>query len=263
MDDVLARIIDTKKIEIAAAKADNSEAVLLDQVRALAPARGFARCLEQNIDLHGLAVIAEIKKASPSKGLLRDPFVPAEIAVSYQRAGAACLSVLTDHDYFQGEAEHLGEARAAVPLAALRKDFIIDAYQVVQSRVLGADCILLIVAALEQPALVHLAACAGELGMDVLIEVHDERELARALEVDDALIGINNRNLRTFHTDIALSIALAREVPASRRLVSESGIATRADLDRLEAAGIHAFLVGEALMRAADPGTALKALLAR
>jgi indole-3-glycerol phosphate synthase len=151
----------------------------------------------------------------------------------------------------------------AVPLAALRKDFIIDAYQVVQSRVLGADCILLIVAALEQPALVHLAACAGELGMDVLIEVHDERELARALEVDDALIGINNRNLRTFHTDIALSIALAREVPASRRLVSESGIATRADLDRLEAAGIHAFLVGEALMRAADPGTALKALLAR
>ncbi len=263
MDDVLARIIDTKKIEIAAAKACNSEAVLLDQARALAPARGFVRCLEQNIDLHGLAVIAEIKKASPSKGLLRDPFVPAEIAVSYQRAGAACLSVLTDHDYFQGEAAHLAEARAAVPLAALRKDFIIDAYQVVQSRVLGADCILLIVAALEQPALLHLAACAGELGMDVLIEVHDAGELARALEVGNALIGINNRNLRTFHTDIAVSIALAREVPASRRLVSESGIATRADLDRLEGAGIHAFLVGEAFMRASDPGTALKTLLAR
>jgi indole-3-glycerol phosphate synthase len=263
MDDVLARIISTKQLEIKAARAVSSEAAQLVLARNATPARGFMRRLEQVIDQHGVAVIAEIKKASPSKGLLRETFVPAEIAQSYQRAGAACLSVLTDHDYFQGEAAHLAQARDAVPLPALRKDFIIETYQVVQSRVLGADCILLIVSALEQPALLELAATARELGMDVLIEVHDAAELRRALDVSDALIGINNRNLRTFKTDIAVSLALAREVPASRRLVSESGIATRADVDLLESAGIHAFLVGETFMRAPDPGNALKTLLAR
>ena len=263
MDDVLARIIATKRIEIATAKASCGESAQLTLARAAPPVRGFIRRIEQLIEQRGVAVIAEIKKASPSKGLLRDPFVPGEIAQSYERAGAACLSVLTDHDYFQGEAAHLAEARDAVSLPALRKDFIIDPYQVAQSRVLGADCILLIVSALEQSVLLELAACAGELSIDVLIEVHDEAELARALEVSNALIGINNRNLRTFQTDLAVSVSLARQVPSSRRLVSESGIATRADLDQLEGAGIHAFLVGETFMRAADPGTALRTLMAR
>jgi indole-3-glycerol phosphate synthase len=263
MDDVLAKIIATKRLEIKAAKARSSESAQLAEAGAAAPPRGFVRRIEQVIKQQGVAVIAEIKKASPSKGLLRDPFAPADIARSYEQAGAACLSVLTDHDYFQGEASHLAEARSAVALPALRKDFVIDPYQVAQSRVLGADCILLIVSALEQPALLELADLARQLNMDVLIEVHDEAELARSIDVPGALIGINNRNLRTFQTDLAVSIRLARQVPSSRRLVSESGIATRADLDQLENAGIHAFLVGETFMRATDPGTALATLLAR
>jgi len=261
MSDVLAQIIARKREEIEAAKLRASESALYFKARSQSKPRGFMRRLQAVIAVEGLAVIAEIKKASPSKGLLRDPFVPAHIANSYAQGGAACLSVLTDQDFFMGEAGHLKEARDAVLLPALRKDFILEPYQVVQSRAFGADCILLIVAALEQTQMMELAQCARELAMDVLVEVHDEAELARALDVEGAMLGINNRNLRTFVTDIGVTTRLVTKVPANRLVVSESGIGSRADLDVLEGAGVHAFLVGETFMRAADPGAALQALI--
>jgi indole-3-glycerol phosphate synthase len=207
-------------------------------------------------------VIAEVKKASPSKGVLRQHFVPAEIAVGYERGGAACLSVLTDERFFLGAAAYLQQARAACALPVLRKDFMIDEHQVVEARALGADCILLIAACLDDAHLADLEACAMGLGMDVLVEVHDGAELDRALRLKTTLVGINNRNLRSFVVTLETTLALLPRVPADRLLVTESGILERADVQRMRQAGVHAFLVGEAFMRAADPGTALADLFA-
>ena len=205
-------------------------------------------------------VIAEVKKASPSKGLIRENFDPAAIAASYQAGGASCLSVLTDRDFFQGGESHLVAARAACTLPVLRKDFMIDPWQVVESRAIGADCILLIVAALEQAQMVELAATAADLAMDVLVEVHDGAELDRALELAPALVGINNRDLRTFNTALETTLALAPRVPGDTMLVTESGIHTVEDVTRMREAGINAFLVGEAFMRQEDPGAHLSLL---
>ena len=210
----------------------------------------------------GAAVIAEVKKASPSKGVLREHFVPEQIAVSYAAGGAACLSVLTDERFFEGSAAFLQEARAACALPVLRKDFMVDEYQVVEARALGADCILLIAACLTDAQMADLEACAHSLGMGVLVEVHDAAELNRALLLKTPLLGINNRNLKTFEVTLDTTIGLLAQVPADRLLVTESGILARADVLRMRAAGVHAFLVGEAFMRAPDPGAALAELFA-
>ncbi len=258
--DILETILRRKRAEVAAREAR----VPLTEMRARAadmpPVRGFARALEARIAADMPAVIAEIKKASPSKGLLRADFQPADIARSYETGGAACLSVLTDVDFFQGADAHLAEARAAGSLPVLRKDFVVEAWQLYEARALGADCVLLIVAALPANTLRDLADLAGHLGMDTLIEVHDERELDRALALPTGLIGINNRNLRSFETTLDTTLMLRARVPAGRLLVTESGIQVRADVTRLRAAGVHAFLVGEAFMRAADPGAKLAEL---
>ncbi|WP_435791839.1 indole-3-glycerol phosphate synthase TrpC [Elongatibacter sediminis] len=258
-DDVLARILDTKRSEVAAGRAVQSLAELQARVADLAPTRGFAERIAQHAEA-GAAVIAEVKRASPSAGLIRADFDPAAIARSYEAGGAACLSVLTDRPYFQGANEFLGEARSACSLPALRKEFIVDEWQIAESRVLGADCILLIVAALGHDQLQHFAGVAAEAGLDVLVEVHDEDELERALTTDARLIGVNNRDLRTFTTDLAVSERLRAGIPASRIMVTESGIHTRDDVERLLRGGIRAFLVGEAFMRADDPGAALQSL---
>ncbi len=265
-NDVLARILATKSGEIAAAKRQRSQIeVERDARRAEAP-RGFARALASRIANRHAAVIAEIKKASPSKGLLRPAFHPAAIARSYEAGGATCLSVLTDEQYFQGSRDALVAARAACGLPVLRKDFIVDAYQIAESRAMGADCVLLIVAALDAQALEALAQTAHEYGMDVLVEAHDARELDLALGVrsDPArtAIGINNRNLRTFETRLETTLDLVARVPRDRVLVTESGIATGDDIARMQSAGVHGFLIGETFMRADDPGAALKALFA-
>jgi len=264
VSDVLQRILARKAEEIA----DRRARVPLDDLRGRAadmPAtRGFARALANKADAGLPAVIAEIKKASPSKGVLRAEFDPPAIARAYAAAGAACLSVLTDVDFFQGSDAYLQQARAACTLPVLRKDFTVDPYQVVEARVLGADAILLIVAALDDARLHGLAALALELGLDVLVEVHDGDELDRALRVPDAdgrvLLGINNRNLRTFAVSLDTTLALQVWVPSGRRLVAESGILVPDDVARLRAAGIDAFLVGEAFMRAPNPGAALRQL---
>lgn len=260
--DILTRILATKAKELAAAEA----AIPLSEMRALAGSspkpRDFAGALRAKIASGRSAVIAEIKKASPSKGLLRPIFDPAAIAGRYEAGGAACLSVLTDRDYFQGRPEHLSAAREACSLPALRKDFLIDEYQVLESRALGADCILLIVAALDDARLAALEASALELGMDVLVEVHDGSELDRALKLATPLIGINNRNLRTFDVSLETTLDLLPRIPADRLVVTESGILAPADVARMRARGVHAFLVGEAFMRAADPGAALATLFA-
>jgi len=260
MSDILRTILARKAEEVRA----RSEALPLRElsarVAAAPPPRGFAAALHAKIAAGKPAVIAEVKKASPSQGVIRADFHPAAIARSYEQAGAACLSVLTDIDFFQGSDAFLQEARAACALPALRKDFVVDAWQVYEARLLGADCILLIVAALGDAALAELCHLALDLGMDVLVEVHDIDELERALQVPAPLLGINNRNLRTFQVSIDTTIELRGAVPGDRLLVTESGIATREDVARLRAHGVEAFLVGESFMRAPDPGAALSAL---
>jgi len=262
MADILARILATKADEIAAAKLARPPDAMEAAARAMPPPRDFAGALRARIDAGRPAVIAEIKKASPSRGVLRAEFDPPAIAASYAAAGAACLSVLTDREYFQGAPEYLTAARSACELPVLRKDFIVDAYQVAESRALGADALLLIVAALDDARLAALAARAGEFGMAVLVEVHDAAELARAAVLPTPLIGINNRNLRTFDVSLATTLDLLPQVPAGKLVVTESGILAPADVATLRARGVHAFLVGEAFMRAGDPGAALAALFA-
>ena len=260
MSDILDRILARKVEEIAERSARVPMAELIARVADLPDTRGFAAAIEAKIEAGLSAVIAEIKQASPSKGVIRADFDPAAIAQAYAEGGATCLSVLTDADFFRGHEDYLRQARAACTLPVLRKDFTIDDYQVYEARAIGADCILLIVAALDDSSLLELSLLAAELDLDVLVEVHDEDELGRALEIPAPLIGINNRNLRSFEVSLDTSIKLRERVPADRLLVSESGITTGTDISRLRAAGIHAFLVGEAFMRAADPGQALKQL---
>ncbi|MEO8719218.1 MAG: indole-3-glycerol phosphate synthase TrpC [Burkholderiales bacterium] len=261
MADILQRILETKRAEIRAAQTAIPLAELERRARAAPPPRDFVGALRAKIAAGRPAVIAESKRASPSKGLLRENYDPAAIARSYERGGAACLSVLTDHEYFQGAPEHLVAARNACALPVLRKDFMIDAYQVLESRAMGADCILLIAAALELPMMQELEQTAFGLGMAVLVEAHDGAELELALQLRTPLVGINNRNLRTFETRLDTTLQLLSRVPAERIVVSESGIATPEDVQKLSRQGVRAFLVGEALMRAADPGDALLKLL--
>ena len=260
--DILKQILARKAEEVVARSRDLGLRELSARAADLAPARGFGDALATAVETGGSAVIAEIKKASPSKGLIRVDYDPAVLARSYQRGGATCLSVLTDRDFFKGEDAHLAAARGGCDLPVLRKDFTIDAYQVYEARVLGADCILLIVAALGDATLLELSMLALELGLDVLMEVHDETELERALDTPARLIGINNRDLRSFETRIETTLSLCPQVPDDRLVISESGIATSADVARLRAAGVNGFLVGEALMRAPDPGARLKELFA-
>jgi indole-3-glycerol phosphate synthase len=261
VSDILERIVAVKRDEVAAARRRRGFASLRADAEGLGGLRDFVASLKKRVDNGGAAVIAEIKKASPSKGVLREDFRPAEIAASYDRHGAAALSVLTDGTFFQGSAAYLEAARAAAAIPVLRKDFTIDAYQLYEARAMGADAVLLIAAILDDAQLADFEAMAQSLGLAVLVEVHDERELERALGLATPLVGINNRNLRTFETSLATTLAMLRHVPAKRLVVSESGIHTPADVQRLRAAGVHAFLVGEAFMRAADPGLALASLL--
>jgi indole-3-glycerol phosphate synthase len=257
---ILQQILDYKRQEVAEALRRRSLAEVREQI-ALAPTpRGFSKALRRRAEV-GTAIIAEVKKGSPSKGVIREDFDPVAIACAYQRGGATCLSVLTDRKFFLGDLAFLPRIAAAVSLPLLRKDFIVDPYQVYEARAFGADAILLIAAALDLSALQDYAALAAELGMDVLLEVHDEEELAMALQVPVELIGINNRNLKTFHTDLATTERLLPRIPADRLVVAESGINTRADIQRLSAAGAGAFLIGESLMREHDVEAKLRALL--
>lgn len=257
---VLDKILEHKHAEVKERKNRVSLAQLRERIAQQAVPRGFVLALQRKIAQQQPAVIAEIKKASPSKGVIREDFEPAAHARSYEQAGAACLSVLTDEAFFQGHDDYLLAARAAVELPVLRKDFVVDEYQIFEARALGADCILLIVAALPIMALTTLYQCARNLGLDVLIEVHDANEMAAALSLQPDLVGVNNRNLKTFETDINHSLALAPQVPASTLLVTESGIGDAQTIARLRGADIHAFLVGEAFMRQPDPGQALATL---
>ncbi len=260
MSDILNKILATKRQEVSFARQHTSLTTLRTKAEQMAPTRDFVAAMRTRISQDRPAVIAEVKRASPSKGLLRADFKPADIARSYAAHGAACLSVLTDKEYFQGDAEHLIAARAACALPVLRKDFIIDPYQVYEARSLGADCILLIVAALPLSALRELEALAHELGMAVLVESHDQAELELALQLVTPLIGINNRNLRTFETRLETTIELLDSIDSARLVITESGIHTREDVALMLARQVHGFLVGEAFMRAADPGVALQEL---
>ncbi len=265
MSDILERIVAVKREEIAAGRALRSLASWRAQAEAperRQDLRDFVAALRTRVAAGQAAVIAEVKKASPSKGVLREHFVPADIATSYEKGGAACLSVLTDERFFQGSALYLKQARAACHLPVLRKDFIVDEYQVVEARAMGADCILLIAACLSDAQMAELEAQALALGMAVLVEVHDGAELQRALRLKTPLLGINNRNLRTFEVSLDTTLTLRAQVPADRLLITESGILNRADVQRMRGAGVNAFLVGEAFMRAPDPGVALAGLLA-
>jgi indole-3-glycerol phosphate synthase len=258
--DILERILAVKRDEIAAAGRKKPLTAVRQEAEAAPRPRDFAGALRRKVAAGGPAVIAEIKKASPSKGVLRTDFQPANIAASYARHGATCLSVLTDEQFFQGRPEYLAEARAASGLPVLRKDFVIDVYQAYEARTLGADCILLIVAALELPQMLELEIVSADLGMAVLVEAHDGLELERALRLQTPLVGINNRSLRTFETRLDTTLSLLGEVPSDRLLVTESGISTPADVALMRGSGVNAFLVGEALMRAPDPGSALTEL---
>lgn len=258
--DILKKILNRKREEITDRSKTISLQNLEQQARNAADARGFVNSIASNIQKNKPAVIAEIKKASPSKGILRENFVPAEIAKSYEQAGATCLSVLTDVDFFQGGDDYLKQARAACSLPVIRKDFIIDPYQVYEAKAMQADCILLIVAALEDTQMAELNQLAHELGLDVLIEVHDQEELGRALSLETRLIGINNRNLRTFETSLQTTLDLLKNIPEDRIVVTESGIHTTEDVALMRSNKVNAFLVGEAFMRADDPGAQLKAI---
>lgn len=262
MTTILDTILARKHEEVAARCAQVPLAELRARSAGAPPVRGFADAIDAKLRAGLPAVIAEVKKASPSKGVLRVDFDPAAIARSYAAAGAACLSVLTDVDFFQGSDDFLRQARAACGLPVLRKDFVVDAYQLYEARALGADCVLLIAAALDDARLSEFAFIATELGMDVLVEVHDLDELERALPVPARLLGINNRNLKTFEVSLQTTLDLQAAVPADRVLVTESGILAPADVARMRAAGVHAFLVGEAFMRQPDPGKALRDLFA-
>ncbi|HWT72642.1 MAG TPA: indole-3-glycerol phosphate synthase TrpC [Oxalicibacterium sp.] len=264
MSDILNKILDVKAGEVAAAKKIRSLPSLRDEVEndreARAGLRGFEASLRAKIAAGKAGVIAEVKKASPSKGVLRADFQPAAIAASYERHGAACLSVLTDIQFFQGAPDYLKQARAACAIPVLRKDFIVDPYQIYEARSWGADCILLIVAALDHGLMAELEACAHELGMNVLVEVHSGEELTAALRLKTALLGINNRNLRTFETSLQNTIDLLPRIPSDKLVVTESGILAPDDVKKMRDANVHAFLVGEAFMRAADPGAELQRL---
>ena len=267
MSDILEKIVATKKIEIAQnlkklSLANQQEMAKANNQDALLKPRGFIRSIDGKIAAGKAGVITEIKKASPSKGILREHFLPAQIAQSYEKHGAACLSVLTDVEYFQGCNEYLQEARAACSIPVLRKDFTIDPYQVYEARAIGADAILLIVACLELNQMKELEACAHELGLDVLVEVHDAAELDQALELKTPLLGINNRNLKTFEVTLQTTLSLLPKVPQNKTLVTESGILSRDDVQLMRDHQVNAFLVGEAFMRSADPGAALSEIFA-
>ena len=257
---ILSEIVAHKRDELVARKRQRPLQALQYSIAAQPAARGFAQALRQRLSQGQPAVIAEIKKASPSKGVIRADFNPPAIAESYAAVGASCLSVLTDERFFQGQDEYLAEVRQAAPLPVLRKDFTLEPYQVYEARALGADCILLIAAILDAAQLKEYQALATDLGMDALVEVHNAAELEAALAASPSLIGINNRNLQDFTVDLATTLSLAPQVPASATLVAESGIHTPADIQRLQAGGINAFLIGEAFMQAKDPGAALRRL---
>ena len=262
MATILDRILERKAAEVRQRRRAVSRGELEGRAVDQPPARGFAEAMAGRVAAGDNAVIAEIKKASPSKGVIRPDFQPGAIAESYQRGGATCLSVLTDIDFFQGADAYLQEARNACDLPVLRKDFVIDPYQVIEARALGADCILLIVAALGDGQMEELNACAHEFGLDVLVEVHDREELERALPLGNRLIGINNRDLRSFETRLDTTYELLEFIPEERVVVTESGIHTRDDIAAMHEHGVHAFLVGEAFMRATEPGAKLRELFA-
>jgi indole-3-glycerol phosphate synthase len=259
-DNVLDKIVAVKHEEVAAAKKKKPLEAMREDALSRVLTRDFEAALRAKLAAGKAAVIAEIKKASPSKGVLREEFIPADIAQSYAEHGAACLSVLTDCQFFQGSTDALKQARASCDLPVLRKDFMVDPYQVYEARVMGADCILLIAACLSDAQMAELEGIARLLDMAVLVEVHDAQELQRALKLKTRLVGINNRNLRSFEVSLDTTLGMLNEVPADRLLVTESGILQRADVQKMRAAGVHAFLVGEAFMRADDPGVALAEL---
>ena len=259
---VLDEINATKKQEVAALKARYSHADLLELAAAADAPRGFAKALSKASDT-GYGLIAELKKASPSKGLIRPDFVPIDIAKAYEAGGATCLSILTDETYFQGHEAYLRSARSAVSLPVLRKDFMIDPAQIIQSRAMGADCILLIMASLSDDQALELENCAHDLGMDVLIEVHDEAELSRALQLSSPLLGINNRNLKTMEISLEVGAAMLPQLPADRVAIAESGLFTPSDLAYMSEKGANCFLIGESLMRQDDVEAATKAILAK
>ena len=257
---VLDEIVAHKATEVAAAKSERSLTQLETMLIVADPVRGFVDALADRIEQRQSAVIAEIKKASPSKGLIREDFNPAVHAADYEAHGAACLSILTDRKYFQGDDEYLKQGRAACDIPVIRKDFMIDPYQIAESRVLGADCVLLIVAALEQSQLAELAAYANEISIDVLVEVHNQSELERALDLDIELVGINNRDLHTFETSLNTTLELAKQIPADKLIVTESGIHSPEDVKLMLDNDIFGFLVGESFMRAPEPGVKLQEL---
>ncbi|MDO5680356.1 MAG: indole-3-glycerol phosphate synthase TrpC [Pelistega sp.] len=260
-EDILEKILSVKREEISVLKQIRSAEDLLAEANARKDARGFAKALRAKIEAKQNAVIAEIKKASPSKGVIRENFNPSEIAVDYAAHGATCLSVLTDKHFFQGAPDYLRQARAACPLPVLRKDFIIDPYQIIRSRAIGADCILLIVSALSDEQLQEFESLSFELGMDVLVEVHDAQELERALKLKTPLLGINNRSLRSFEVSLDNTLNLLADIPEDRLVITESGIHSRDDVLKMNAHNVYGFLIGEAFMREASPGAALAGFL--
>ncbi|AGF48069.1 indole-3-glycerol phosphate synthase [Candidatus Kinetoplastibacterium oncopeltii TCC290E] len=261
MNDILNKIVLKKKEEISIAKQKNSSSILIEKICEQDPTRGFADAIEKKIKQGSPSIIAEIKKASPSKGILRNDFDPEKFAITYAKNGATCISVLTDLEFFKGCCEDLRKARSACILPILRKDFVIDEYQVLEARSIGSDCILLIVSILDMKQLIDLEATAMELGMDVLVETHTEREIDMALQLKTKLIGINNRNLGSFHTDINNTLNLKKYVPSERIIITESGFSSKEDIEIMRKSNINAFLIGETLMKSIDPGQKLSELI--